>query len=93
MKLQLFNRSGLFIVILAILSMGSVLMAGNSISDIENNLNWEELAVRSAVNAKVALMCGITSWSDAGGMGTGLKKTIDAGLIEGPRIYPVGAFI
>ena len=72
---------------------GHLQMNGKSISDIENNLNWEELAIRSAVNAKAALMSGFTSWRDAGGMGAGLKKTIDAGLIEGPRIYPSGGFI
>ena len=72
---------------------GHLQMNGKSISDIENNLNWEELAIRSAVNAKAALMSGFTSWRDAGGMGAGLQKTIDAGLIEGPRIYPSGGFI
>ena len=28
-----------------------------------------------------------------GGGGSGLKKTVDAGLVEGPRIYPSGAFV
>jgi imidazolonepropionase-like amidohydrolase len=28
-----------------------------------------------------------------GGMGAGLKKSIDAGVVDGPRIYPSGAFI
>jgi len=72
---------------------GHLQMNGTSVADIENNRNWEELAARSAVNAKAALMSGFTSWRDAGGMGAGLKKTIDAGLIEGPRIYPSGGFI
>ncbi|MDT0552780.1 metal-dependent hydrolase family protein [Urechidicola vernalis] len=72
---------------------GHLQMNGTSISDIENNRNWEELAVRSVVNAENALMSGFTSWRDAGGMGAGLKKTIDAGLVNGPRIYPSGGFI
>ncbi|PQB04675.1 metal-dependent hydrolase family protein [Aureitalea marina] len=72
---------------------GHLQMNGSSISDIENNRNWEELAVRSVVNAENALMSGFTSWRDAGGMGAGLKKTIDAGLLAGPRIYPSGGFI
>ncbi|WP_198659437.1 metal-dependent hydrolase family protein [Winogradskyella aurantiaca] len=72
---------------------GHLQMNGTSISDIENNRNWEELAVRSVVNAENALMSGFTSWRDAGGMGAGLKKTIDAGLLKGPRIYPSGGFI
>ena len=41
----------------------------------------------------MALMSGFTTWRDMGGMGAGLKKTIDSGLVEGPRIYPSGAFI
>jgi imidazolonepropionase-like amidohydrolase len=72
---------------------GHLQMNGTALFDIENNRNWEELAVRSAVNAKAALMSGFTTWRDAGGMGAGLKKTIDAGLLVGPRIYPSGGFI
>lgn len=72
---------------------GHLQMNGTSISDIENSRNWEELAVRSVVNAENALMSGFTSWRDAGGMGAGLKKTVDAGLLKGPRIYPSGGFI
>lgn len=72
---------------------GHLQMNGSSISDISNNKTWEELAVRSVVNAENALMSGFTSWRDAGGMGAGLKKTIDAGLLDGPRIYPSGGFI
>jgi len=72
---------------------GHLQMNGTSLADIENNRNWEELAIRSAVNAKAALMSGFTTWRDAGGMGAGLRKTIDAGLVVGPRIYPSGGFI
>ncbi len=72
---------------------GHLQMNGTSLADIENNRNWEELAIRSSVNAKAALMSGFTTWRDAGGMGAGLRKTIDAGLVVGPRIYPSGGFI
>jgi imidazolonepropionase-like amidohydrolase len=72
---------------------GHLQMNGTSLADIENNRNWEELAVRSAAKAKMALMSGFTTWRDMGGMGAGLKKSIDAGVVEGPRIYPSGAFI
>jgi len=72
---------------------GHLQMNGASINDIENIKNWEELAIRSAVNARAALMSGFTTWRDAGGMGAGLRKTIDAGLVVGPRIYPSGGFI
>jgi imidazolonepropionase-like amidohydrolase len=72
---------------------GHLQMNGNSIADIENNRTWEELAVRSAAMARYALMSGFTSWRDAGGMGAGLQKSINAGLVDGPRIYPSGGFI
>ncbi|QQX82594.1 amidohydrolase family protein [Shewanella sp. KX20019] len=72
---------------------GHLQMNGNSLPDIENNRNWEELAARSAARARSALMSGFTTWRDAGGMGAGLKKTIDSGELIGPRIYPSGAFI
>lgn len=72
---------------------GHLQMNGTSLADIENNRNWEELAVRSAAKAKMALMSGFTSWRDAGGMGAGLKKSIDSGVTDGPRIYPAGAFL
>ena len=72
---------------------GHLQLNGSSLADIENNKSLEELAVRSVVKAEAALMSGFTTWRDAGGMGAGLKKTIDAGLLVGPRIYPSGAFI
>lgn len=46
--------------------------------------------------AKVAqqtLMRGFTSIRDAGGPSFSLKKAIDHGVIDGPRIYPSGAMI
>ncbi|MCK5369673.1 MAG: amidohydrolase family protein, partial [Cyclobacteriaceae bacterium] len=72
---------------------GHLYMNGTSLPDIENNRSYDEIAVRGAARAKSALMSGFTTWRDAGGMGTGLKKCIDAGIVDGPRIYPSGAFI
>lgn len=72
---------------------GHLNMNGTSLADIENNRSWEELASRAAAKADMYFKNGFTSWRDAGGMGTGLKKTIDEGLLNGPRIYPAGAFI
>ncbi len=72
---------------------GHLQMNGASITDIADIKNWEELAVRSVVNAEAALMSGFTTWRDAGGMGAGLRKNIDSGLVVGPRIYPSGGFI
>lgn len=39
------------------------------------------------------LMRGFTSIRDLGGPSFGLKRGIDAGLVNGPRIWPSGAFI
>ncbi len=72
---------------------GHFYMNGTSLPDIENNRSYDELAIRGAARAKSALMSGFTTWRDAGGMGAGLKKCIDAGIVDGPRIYPAGAFI
>lgn len=90
---KIINGKGMTLMPGLIEGHGHLQMNGHSISDIENSRNWEELAVRSTVNAKNALYSGFTTWRDAGGMGAGLKKTVDAGLVEGPRIYPSGGFI
>jgi imidazolonepropionase-like amidohydrolase len=39
------------------------------------------------------LMRGFTTVRDMGGPAFGLKRAIDAGIVEGPRIYPSGAMI
>lgn len=39
------------------------------------------------------LMRGFTTVRDVGGPVFGLKRAIDAGIVEGPRIYPSGAVI
>jgi imidazolonepropionase-like amidohydrolase len=43
--------------------------------------------------AKRTLQRGFTTVRDVGGPVFGLKKAIDDGTVEGPRIYPSGAFI
>lgn len=54
---------------------------------------WDQIASAAAAGARESLMNGFTTVRDAGGLGTGLKKTIDSGLLDGPRIYPSGAYI
>ena len=54
---------------------------------------WDEIASAAAAGAREHLMNGFTTVRDAGGLGSGLKKTIDQGLLPGPRIYPSGAYI
>lgn len=48
------------------------------------------LAGRSATQM---LMRGFTTVRDAGGPSFGLKRAIDAGIVEGPRMFPSGALI
>jgi imidazolonepropionase-like amidohydrolase len=43
--------------------------------------------------AKCTLRRGFTTVRDTGGPVFGLKRAIDDGTVEGPRIYPSGAFI
>lgn len=56
-------------------------------------MTWDEIGARMAVRATETLMRGFTSVRDLGGPVMGLKKTVDAGVVDGPRIYPSGAFI
>ena len=53
-------------------------------------------ALRSARNAQKVLRSGVTSLSSPGGLwyiDVALREAINAGLIEGPRIYCAGQFI
>jgi imidazolonepropionase-like amidohydrolase len=47
----------------------------------------------AAKEAQRTLMRGFTSVRDAGGPAFALKRAIDEGLVDGPRIFPSGAMI
>ena len=49
--------------------------------------------LRAAVEARRMLYRGFTTIRDVGGPAFGLKRAIDEGLVEGPRIFPSGAII
>jgi imidazolonepropionase-like amidohydrolase len=51
------------------------------------------VTVAAVKEAGDTLMRGFTSIRDMGGPSFGLKRGIDAGLTQGPRIWPSGAFI
>ena len=53
----------------------------------------DELTVHGVRNAKNLLYAGFTTIRDAGGAVYGIKKGIDDGIIEGPRIFPSYSFI
>jgi imidazolonepropionase-like amidohydrolase len=63
---------------------GLVAMAG---------MRWDEIASRSVAQVQEWLADGFTTMRDAGGTASGLKRTIDSGLLEGPRIYPSASYI
>jgi imidazolonepropionase-like amidohydrolase len=56
-------------------------------------MTWDEIGAIATVAAREWLMDGFTTVRDMGGMGTGLKRVIDRGLLPGPRIYAAGAYI
>jgi len=49
-----------------------------------------ELAMRTAEDAKRALMAGFTSVREVGGLGVHLARVVDEGSIVGPHIYGAG---
>ena len=54
---------------------------------------WDQIGAMASENARDYLYDGYTTVRDTGGMGGGLRELIDAGKIEGPRIYAAGAAI
>jgi imidazolonepropionase-like amidohydrolase len=56
-------------------------------------MTWEEIGAAATASATEHLMNGFTTVRDMGGMADGIKRMIDRGLIDGPRIYPAGAYI
>jgi imidazolonepropionase-like amidohydrolase len=47
----------------------------------------------AGAEATDTLMRGFTTVRDVGGPSFGLKRSIDEGIVSGPRIYPSGAMI
>lgn len=52
-----------------------------------------DIHLAAAGQARRTLMRGFTTVRDMGGPAFALKRAIDQGLVEGPRIYPSGAII
>lgn len=59
----------------------------------EKSFRMDEIAVRSVRFAHDMLLRGFTTIRDAGGIVYGLKKNIDNGYLDGPRIYPSHSFL
>ncbi|TLU65686.1 amidohydrolase family protein [Thalassotalea litorea] len=65
----------------------------DSLPNLKHHYDWVDIGVRQAAMAKSWLLDGFTTIRDVGGPTMGLKRSIDAGIVPGPRIYPSGAFI
>ena len=68
-------------------------MNANGGVNVMEGMRWDEIASRAAAQAQEWLADGFTTVRDMGGMANGLKKTIDAGMLDGPRIYPSASYI
>jgi len=64
-------------------------------SPVSNTLgsNFGYLNIAAAKASGDTLMRGFTTVRDVGGNSFGVKRAIEEGLVEGPRIYPSGAYI
>ena len=57
---------------------------------IRNDFNWMYIGAKSGAEATRMLHRGFTTARDAGGPVNGLRKVVDAGHVDGPRIYAAG---
>jgi imidazolonepropionase-like amidohydrolase len=67
----------------------SVAIPFSSFADTDPSYN----TARATVETRAMLLRGFTTVRDMGGASFGLKRAIDEGLIEGPRIFPSGAIV
>jgi imidazolonepropionase-like amidohydrolase len=59
----------------------------------QEGMRWDEIASRAVAQAQDWFADGFTTVRNMGGTANGLKRTIDSGLIDGPRIYPSASYI
>lgn len=69
----------------------AMMIRANPAQAITGDVGYNNIA--AADEARDTLMRGFTSVRDVGGPAFGLKRAIDEGLVEGPRIVPSGAMI
>ena len=71
-----------------------IVMTASTMAQMSDpNAKFEAIEARGAEEARQTLLRGFTTVRDLGGPVFGIKKAIDAGKAEGPRIYPSGAMI
>ena len=65
----------------------------DKLSNLKHHFTWVDIGNRMVPMAKSWLMDGFTTVRDMGGPSMGLMRSINAGVIPGPRIYPSGALL
>jgi imidazolonepropionase-like amidohydrolase len=70
-----------------------MLSKGTSPQDIMNNQLPYTPAYNAIPQGKIMLSMGITTIRDTGGPSVELGRAIDAGIVDGPRIYSCGAIV
>ncbi|WP_299351691.1 amidohydrolase family protein [uncultured Shimia sp.] len=68
-------------------------LPGPTIPLMETDKTWMDLGIHAAAQAEMYLMQGFTTVRDAGGADAGIRRAIDSGVIDGPRVYISAAFI
>jgi imidazolonepropionase-like amidohydrolase len=62
-------------------------------TDDLGGLPWDYLPHKMAKRSSDMLLRGFTTVRDLGGPVFGLRRAIEEGLVDGPRIFPSGAFV
>jgi len=65
----------------------------DKLSNLKHHFSWVDIGNRMVPMAESWLMDGFTTVRDVGGPSMGLMRSINAGIISGPRIYPSGALL
>lgn len=63
------------------------------LSRVASDVDWGTLNIIATKAAERQLLRGFTTIRNMGGNAIPLSKSIDQGIVPGPRIYPSGAFI
>jgi imidazolonepropionase-like amidohydrolase len=93
-KVQVIDGEGGYLIPGLIDSHQHIMLSkGTSPQDIMNNQLPYTPAYNAIPQAKTMLMMGITTIRDTGGPSVELGRAIDAGHVDGPRIYSCGAIV
>lgn len=65
----------------------------DTLGNLKHHFTWGDIGTRMVPMARSWLMDGFTTVRDVGGPSMALRRSIDAGIIPGPRIYPSGALL